>query len=81
MELVISNKSFFDMSEFDMFEIDGGAWGLKQWVAAGLITAGAVCGVVAIFCPPSALGTATLASKCWGAAGVILSGAGGIVAL
>lgn len=51
MEMAINNKSFVAMSEFDMFEIDGGVnwWG----VASGVFTCvGAGLGIVASIVNP-----------------------------
>ena len=77
MEMVINNKSFVAMSEFDMFEIDGGAWGWKQWTAAGLIVVGGACAVVGTWCP----GLWGISGKAWTTAGAILSTGGGVLAI
>lgn len=65
------------LSNQELFSVDGGAWGAKQWTACGLIVAGAACGVVGIWCPALWGGTA----KSWGTAAAILGAAGGITAI
>ena len=69
------------LTEEEMFAVDGGAWGAKQWTACGLIVAGADCAIVSIAIPPAAAGGMTTAAKCWATAGVVLSASGGIVAI
>lgn len=75
--MTLNMGPFATLSCDEMFIVDGGAWGARQWTAAGLIVAGGVCLVVSIWCPPAAAG----AAKAWGTAGTVLATAGGVLAI